>query len=504
MLERASANVQVQLFADILFNIKDCIIILDEEFTISYWNQDACNILALGPDVIGKSIFTVFDWPELPAILHHPEIEYQEIIKEIKNANNEVRSFRVLIYSISDSPGSKKHIIINLCDISEIIDAKSREKVANLAKSEFLANLSHEIRTPLVGILGFCELLNKSKLEAEETEYVETIEFCALQLMGIVNRVLNLSKIETGEIEVELKPFNLHKMVAKTINTLKPAMEKKGLSYLEEISPNIPPVLLGDEVKIQQVLTNLITNAIKYTKRGYIKVSLEVDVGRPSTPGFVDIKISVHDSGDGIELKQLDHIFEPFVQLNKTEEYSGVGLGLAISKKLVEAMGGGIWYEANEEQGSIFSFSLSLAIPEINSLGSPVTHDKPKEEKNGRVLLVEDIAVNRKLVSLMLKNMGYEVIEAANGQECLLELDKFSPDIIVMDMQMPILDGYEATKQIRNHAKFEHIPIIALTAYAMTSDVEKCLEAGCDYYLSKPFTQAQLAEVLDNCQAQSS
>ncbi len=504
MLERAPSNVQFQLFSEILFNIKDCIIILDEEFNISYWNQDSCKILGLGPDVMGRSIFTVFDWPELPAILLHPGVDYHEINKKIITAANEERSFRVIIYSISHSSEPKKHIIINLCDISEIIKAESREKRANLAKSEFLANLSHEIRTPLVGILGFCELLNKSKLQAEEIEYVETIEFCAHQLMGIVNKVLNLSKIEAREIEIDSNPFNLRELVIRTVNTLRPAMEKKGLSYSGEISPSIPPILIGDEVKIQQVLTNLLTNAIKYTERGYIKVSLGLDEQGPPTPGFVTIKISIYDTGNGIEHKQLGHIFEPFVQLNKSEEYSGVGLGLAISRKLVEAMGGGIWYEPNEEKGSIFSFSLSLAIQEINSLGAPITHDKPREEKNGQVLLVEDIAINRKLVSLMLKNMGYEVIEAANGQECIVELEKSSPDIIVMDMQMPILDGYEATKQIRNHAEFEHIPIIALTAYAMTSDVEKCLEAGCDYYLSKPFTQAQLAEVLDNCQSQSS
>ncbi len=497
MLEKASNNVRLQLFSDILLNTRDCIIILDEQFEICYWNQKLCNIPGLDSRAVGKPIFSIFDWPELPAVLFNSELGYHETVKRVISKKKEIKILRVLIHSFIHSLTQTRYIVINLSDISEIIATELKEGRASLAKSEFLANLSHEIRTPLVGILGFCEMLSKAKLQTEEIEYLETIEFCALQLMGIVNKVLDLSKMETEEIKIKQKPFNLREMVGKTINTLKPDMEKKGLICRENIAQDIPAILLGDEVKVQQVLANLITNAIKYTETGYIEISLAVDEDKPPAPGYIAVKLSVQDTGSGIPPKQVKQIFEPFIQVNKTEEYNGLGLGLAISKRLVNSMGGEIWYEANGDQGSIFFFSLSLATQDIIIQEEASSYTLPIEKTKNKVMLVEDIAINRKLISLMLKNMGYQVIEAANGQECLDKLNESDPDIIIMDMQMPILDGYEASRQIKKQAQFKHIHIIALTAYAMTSDINKCLEAGCDHYLSKPFTQAQLAEVLD-------
>ncbi|NLB88499.1 MAG: response regulator, partial [Syntrophomonadaceae bacterium] len=359
--------------------------------------------------------------------------------------------------------------------------------------------LSHEIRTPLVGILGFCELLIKEqKLGKKEIEYVETIEFCAHHLMGLVNNVIDLSKIEAGEIEVDKRPFNLKNMVKQIILSIQPELNKKNLACFQEIDESIPDMVIGDEIKVQQVLTNLVTNAIKYTDTGYIKIHLTA-YNSQAKRDSLNIRIAVSDTGPGIKDEQLNKIFNPFVQLNKLDNCSGAGLGLAISKKLVEAMGGEIGYRTNGSRGSIFSFIVPLekVVEEINEPG--VYYDYGQAMQEFKILLVEDIAVNRKLITYMLKDMGYEVIQAANGKECLEILHEIHPDLIIMDMQMPVLDGYETTRQIRQKILWQNIPIIALTAHAMTSDIDKCMEAGCDYYLSKPFTQAQLYDVLVTC-----
>lgn len=498
MLDRVSNDGQMQLITDILTNIKECLIILDENYKIYYWNQGTCIFGYEDYEVIGKSIFTIFNWPELPAILNNPELEQQELIKKIKTSKG-FRSYRINFNKIMHLPTQTYYIALTLSDISKLVEAETREKNANLAKSEFLANLSHEIRTPLVGILGFCELLTKANLGVEELEYVETIEFCTHQLMGIVNKVLDLSKIEAGQIEINSKPFNIRQMVKKTISAMQPNIDKKGLNCIEDIDHNVPPYLIGDEVKIQQILTNLVANAIKYTENGYIKVGLSLDSYNLNNSNLVKIKISVYDTGNGIETHKASEIFNPFVQLNRSSEYNGVGLGLAISKKLIEVMGGNIWYEPNGERGSIFSFSITLAKVDEEIKEPNISYDLKPIKNDIRVLLVEDVAISRKLISLMLKGMGYEVIEAANGEECLKKLNYSSPDIILMDMQMPILDGFATTKLIRKNRQYEDIPIIALTAYAMTSDITKCIEVGCNHYLSKPFTREQLVQLLDSC-----
>lgn len=500
MLGRTSANAEEMLFSDILTNIKDCLIILDDDYKICYWNKGTCNIFGFNQDMIGTSIFTIFNWPELPAILYNSTINYQEVTKKIKTLNNGRKNFRVVFNKVIHPSTSKGYIAITLSDISGLVDATIREKRANLAKSEFLANLSHEIRTPLVGILGYCELLSKAKLDMQETEYVETIEFCANQLMGIIDNVLDLSKIEAGQIEINQQPFNIQEMVKKTISTLQPTIEQKGLICIENIDKQIPTTLIGDEVKIQQVFTNLITNAIKYTDSGYVKVKISTSEYKPSDSDSVDIKLSVSDTGTGIKSNKARSIFNPFIQLNNSEGYNGVGLGLAISKRLIEAMGGNIWYEPHEGGGSVFSFTLTLPVQGdvINEDARQYTTHLSKR-KNNKIMLVEDIAINRKLIGIMLEDMGYEVIEATNGAECLSKLQICKPDLIIMDMQMPILDGFETTRQIRQNSEFQYLPIVALTAYAMTKDSIKCIEAGCNYYLSKPFTQAQLSDVLDKC-----
>lgn len=489
---------ELQIVLDILANVKDAIIVLNHDNEICYWNRGTSYLLGYEEnEVMGKNILDLFEWRQLKDILHNSELERYKDIQKIKTADDKVKTFRVSLYTTYHS--NEKYWVIILNDISELIEAQERERKANLAKSEFLASLSHEIRTPLVGILGFCELLTKEQeLGKKEIEYVETIEFCAHHLMGLVNNVIDLSKIEAGQIEVDKKPFDLKNMVKQIILSIRPELNKKNLACFHEIDPKIPDFLVGDEIKVQQVLTNLVTNAIKYTDNGYIKIYLTAQ-NHPVNRNLLNVKISVWDTGPGIEIEKLDKVFNPFVQLNTVGHCSGAGLGLAISKKLVEVMEGEICYENNISRGSIFSFTIPLekVAEEIKETDS--IYDYRQVMNKYKVLLAEDIAINRKLITYMLKDMGCEVIQAANGKECLDILHETNPDLIIMDMQMPVLDGYEATRQIRKETLWQNIPIIALTAYAMTSDIDKCIEVGCNYYLSKPFTQAQLYDVLAMC-----
>ncbi|NLJ73205.1 MAG: response regulator [Syntrophomonadaceae bacterium] len=500
MLNRLASTEKKLLVADILTNAKDCIIILDYKHNIYYWNYGACGIFGHNfNDIIGNSIFSVLDWPELFNILYNLELEQQELIKELNTARG-LRTYSVIFNKVTLKSTKNHYVVIKLSDITELIEAKLKAKKASLAKSEFLASLSHEVRTPLVGILGFCELLTKADLGEDEQEYIQTIEYCAKQLMGIVDRVLDLSKIEARQIEIALSPFNIRQLAEKTVNTMKPIINKKNLFCSIDIDDNVPANLVGDEVKIKQLLTNLVTNAIKYTQKGYIRIHISLQNIDNYNPNLVTVKLSVYDTGSGINPQQVRDIFNPFMQINGSDNFKGVGLGLAISKRLVEALGGNLWYEPNAEQGSIFSFSLNLAIAQEGTNETSLSYNTKAKVNEINVLLVEDVAISRRLIGLMLEQMGYKIIEAANGEECLKILNYCEPDIILMDMQMPILDGYKTTRIIRQNNKYKNIPIIALTAYAMTSDFNKCIEAGCSHYLSKPFTKIQLAELLNTCE----
>ncbi|HZK44399.1 MAG TPA: ATP-binding protein [Syntrophomonadaceae bacterium] len=503
MLRSLTTNLSnIHLIMEILASVKDCIIGLDSNYKVCYWNKGAHHLFGLSElEVMGKDIFNLIEWPELFVFLHNIQAQECDDSLEVNISKDEKEVFRLIVDIICDNNQQNKHIIITLTNISELMATEVREKKANLAKTEFMANLSHEIRTPLVGILGFCELLMLQKdLGENETEYVETIEYCAHQLMGLVNNVLDLSKIEAGELEVNKRPFDLRDMVKKTIFAMRPNLKKKNLICIQEINPEIPDLLIGDELKIQQIFTNLVTNAVKYTNNGYVKIRVESDNRFSKDPGIINVKLSVYDTGSGIESDKIAEVFNPFFRINKTDKSSGAGLGLAISKKLVEEMGGQIWYEPNGEQGSVFSFSLPLELASMKISEAVKEYSFiPSRLANIKILLVEDITINRKLIALMLANMGCEVIQATNGKECLEKLQATNPDIILMDMQMPVLDGYEATRLIRTGGVWPNIPIIALTAYAMTSDIDKCIFAGCNDYLSKPFTQAQLYEVITRC-----
>ncbi len=368
--------------------------------------------------------------------------------------------------------------------------AKEAAEKANQAKSEFLANMSHEIRTPMAGIIGLAGLLAKGELSEKERHYVATIEGSADALLELIDDVLDFSKIEAGKLSVEPESFDLRALVERIVDLLRP---RKGSEIELEVlwHSGIPPYLYGSASRLRQVLLNLLGNALKFTERG--RVELEIASSR-SKDGQTQVDFSVRDTGIGIGKEAQQRLFEPFTQEEgaSNRRFGGTGLGLAISRRLVELMGGDIGFDSLPGAGSHFYFSLPFEVA-LAPAEAEGTLSSGSELAGRRVLVAEDNPVNRMVVLALLENHGLEAMAVSNGYEVLEALDQSAFDLILMDCQMPELDGYEATRRIRLlEGSTRHVPILALTANALVGDEEKCLEAGMDAYLSKPFTEERL------------
>jgi PAS domain S-box-containing protein len=394
--------------------------------------------------------------------------------------------------------GSAPHALEFCLDITQrkameeqLRQARSAAEAASKIKSEFLANMSHEIRTPMNGVVGFTQVLLGTELNAEQRDCLETVESSAGLLMRIINDILDFSKIEAGCLEVEAAPFSLRECVEGAAKTMLAVAQEKGLDLQWEISPEIPDGVAGDAVRLRQVLLNLIGNAVKFTAKGLVRVEVAPEqVGQSN----VLAHFRVRDTGIGVPADKQEFIFEPFRQGDGsvTRRYGGTGLGLAISARLVALMGGRIWVESAERQGSTFHFTtlLNLVKPADSGAGyGDVGANVPLS-----ILVAEDDAVSRRLVAALLQREGHAVTVASNGVEALSIVERQSFDVILMDIQMPVMDGLQVTAEIRKQESRTgaHVPIVALTAHAMKRDRERCLEAGMDEYIPKPINPAEL------------
>jgi signal transduction histidine kinase/CheY-like chemotaxis protein len=401
------------------------------------------------------------------------------------------------------SRGMKAGISIDVTDLRkrerELEKAKKAAESASASKSSFLANMSHEIRTPLNGIMGMAQVLESTSLDQQQKEFVTTILESGKTLMALLNDVLDLSKIEAGKFDIVPTDASLHHMLRRQLKLWKPRAEEKGLELSLAFDADLPAYLHFDTVRVQQCVSNLVSNAIKFTKEGRVEIFASSKV-LPDGAHLVDVRIK--DTGPGMDADTLGRLFKPFAQADETIQraHGGTGLGLSITRRLAELMGGGAMATSELGRGSTFRVSFrggaAKSQPEagVNARPASTTDFREKlKQSNLRVLLVDDHPINRQVAALFLRPFNMRIVEAVNGVEALEALKKETFDIVLLDMHMPIMDGPTTIQHIRaSGAAWANIPVIALTADAMSGDRERYLGMGMTGYLSKPLAERDL------------
>jgi len=512
--ERKEAESQVIFQASLLDQVRNAVIATDLEGRIVYWNHFSEVLYQWKADeVLGKNIAETIVTEEESGLIKDVIEDiilcgYQESEHMVRRKDGSLFPALYVFNVLKDQQERIMGFVGVSIDLTEwkkaeqdLRQAKERAESATKAKSEFLANMSHEIRTPMNAVIGLTDLLLETKIDSEQQDYIKTIRSSGDSLMAVISDILDFSKIEGGMLDLEKETFNVQQCLEASVNMVAQAAARKGLRLGFKVEPNVPRRLLGDSTRLKQILVNLLGNAVKFTEAGAISIIVS---SRPKDGKYV-VQFAVKDTGIGISTDRMSRLFQSFSQVDTstTRKYGGTGLGLAISKNLAELMGGRIWAESEQGKGSIFYFTIQAeASPEPSPAkpqGGPLLTPPGLEheaKKHLGILLAEDNAVNQKVAIRMLERLGYRADIAVNGLQVLGALQNHPYDLVLMDVQMPEMDGLEATRSIRNMPGRQPY-IIAMTAHAMKGDREECLEAGMNDYVSKPVRIEELQAAIE-------
>jgi len=502
----------------ILENVLDGIITINEQGIVNTFNPAAERIFGYDKsEIIGKNINTL-----MPAPYHSEHDTYLKNylntkIPQIIGIGREVSGKRkdgsifLLDLSVSTTLVQDNRIFVGVIrDITErkkseaaLKQAKDEAELANKAKSLFLANMSHEIRTPMNAVIGFSDLLATMITDKKQKNYLESIRAAGKTLLGLINDILDLSKIEAGKLQIQAEMVNPHVIFKEIQQIFQLKVAEKGLNLTMNIDQNLPKRIMIDETRFRQILFNLIGNAVKFTEKGFIKISARA-IAQHEDPQLMDLHIAIQDTGIGIDEKQISNIFDSFTQQDgqSNRKYGGTGLGLTISKNLIHLMNGQIHVTSKVGEGSVFNVQfqdVEVMKEGDDDIGSVSDFDiKQIMFEKAVVLVVDDIESNRTLIRETLVLAGLDIIEAENGQQAVLFTEEQLPDLILMDIRMPVMDGYEATEIIKSNPKTKDIPIIALTASINFEKPDIIKQSKLDAYLPKPVNMKELFQLLSN------